>query len=697
MNFAVELEDVAVLETEINLPMSGLVGSSSLVHFPLEHIRKLNLAHNLIGDEGALLLSRAFVSPTVPLLELDLTCCSIGDVGFQALWSSLPTASSIRMAHNIVHQVPPASKLAWHCARSVDLSGNFIASDPSLLLFEWLPNLGVVNGVPRRVPATVAGPSVVMVAIVGAEKSGKTLLSRGLGRPVLPWSRAFSTLSKFIGGPPLTSPTLTPVATRVQLKGAGATSALWATLWDTASSDEANGSLPAQADILLAVYSAVDLLHSAPEQIVAALSKFSALADGTPSPHSGPLIVPVANLFSGDPAWTARRLDPAALVAKIFPGHVAVDCVTSFGIGELASALADLASTRRVNLSPREAALSRVPLGLAAPTLDVLERMWGGPKVGLARALALVGCFRPDVFGPAASAAAGVRPSSTAHPGPERAPDDDFPIGVAGECERPFPSLCPAPSGSAPASLPTRGRPQFLMQVFGGEGDSGGIEVVFVHGLEGHAINTWTTPSGVFWPSEWFGPDLSKSLGPSHPVRVWTFGFRNHALRFFFSMSARDRAATLAHDLACIEKRGPVVLVTHSMGGIIAKHLLDLRSDLGVAGVVFLGTPHSGTLYATFLWSLGLAGHAVKDLRPQQGLEELHARFLSTNIPWLSVKDLDVGEDALDLGRSGEVIPVECSHRAVAKPGSRWDLVYASCLRFAIRIIKDFDNNLQKT
>ncbi|KAE8371208.1 lipa and NB-ARC domain protein [Aspergillus bertholletiae] len=139
------------------------------------------------------------------------------------------------------------------------------------------------------------------------------------------------------------------------------------------------------------------------------------------------------------------------------------------------------------------------------------------------------------------------------------------------------------------------------------------VDIVFVHGLNGHPYNTWATAGNppVFWPADL----LPEVLAPSR-VRILTYGY-NANVASFTDGASRDRihhhAETLASGLAanrnlrnCSDR--PIIFVCHSLGGLVIKRALiycknvsdakiqHLRSVyVSTYGILFLGTPHNGS------------------------------------------------------------------------------------------------------
>lgn len=86
-----------------------------------------------------------------------------------------------------------------------------------------------------------------------------------------------------------------------------------------------------------------------------------------------------------------------------------------------------------------------------------------------------------------------------------------------------------------------------LTQVYAPRGDPT-VDIVFVHGLNGHPKDSWTSKSGCFWPVDLL-PDV---LAPLRP-RILTYGY-NANVAAFTDGASRDsivsHAETLASNLA---------------------------------------------------------------------------------------------------------------------------------------------------
>ncbi|MBF4354748.1 esterase/lipase family protein, partial [Vibrio anguillarum] len=126
--------------------------------------------------------------------------------------------------------------------------------------------------------------------------------------------------------------------------------------------------------------------------------------------------------------------------------------------------------------------------------------------------------------------------------------------------------------------------------------------IVFIHGLGGHAEATWQSNNSekVFWPV-WLNEDIED-------CSIWAIGYEAPKFAFLDAgMGIQDKAQNILELLLAEQRlsKGEIILVGHSLGGLIIKQLLRLASDQSgredavglvnrVTGVAFMGTPHTG-------------------------------------------------------------------------------------------------------
>lgn len=99
-------------------------------------------------------------------------------------------------------------------------------------------------------------------------------------------------------------------------------------------------------------------------------------------------------------------------------------------------------------------------------------------------------------------------------------------------------------------------KPFGLTQVYTPRGDPT-VDIVFVHGLNGHPYYSWTSQSGCFWPVD----VVHKVLEPLRP-RILTYGY-NANVAAFTDGASRDsivsHAETLASNLAANRSVGALL------------------------------------------------------------------------------------------------------------------------------------------
>lgn len=137
------------------------------------------------------------------------------------------------------------------------------------------------------------------------------------------------------------------------------------------------------------------------------------------------------------------------------------------------------------------------------------------------------------------------------------------------------------------------------------------IDVVFVHGLTGDPLETWTpigAPPKQYWP-RWFCDEFEA-------VAVHTLGYPA-AVFGKWAKKEMDLYERAGNALECLASYGigqrPIVFVTHSLGGLLTKQMLRTANEASDGGwkaileqvrlVAFVATPHSGASFGGVLAS----------------------------------------------------------------------------------------------
>ncbi|KAG8749972.1 hypothetical protein FRC14_000914, partial [Serendipita sp. 396] len=131
------------------------------------------------------------------------------------------------------------------------------------------------------------------------------------------------------------------------------------------------------------------------------------------------------------------------------------------------------------------------------------------------------------------------------------------------------------------------------------------IDIIAIHGLDGHREHSWTAEDGTLWLRDLLPNDLPNARILSYgydadtrsSTQTSTHTISRHAETFFASLEQRRR----------MHPRRPIIFIAHSLGGIILKKALgfshsdSFKTDRGfrdistsTLAVLFFGTPHSG-------------------------------------------------------------------------------------------------------
>jgi hypothetical protein len=134
------------------------------------------------------------------------------------------------------------------------------------------------------------------------------------------------------------------------------------------------------------------------------------------------------------------------------------------------------------------------------------------------------------------------------------------------------------------------------------------VDIVAIHGLNGHREKTWTARNGVHWLRDLLPHDI-----PNVRILSWGYDANTHSSDRISCNYLWNHGQALVHDLRLEREhtnstRRPIIFVAHSLGGIVLKSAL-IWSDaarrgalggqrsigLSTYGILFMGTPHQGS------------------------------------------------------------------------------------------------------
>ncbi|OJD13314.1 hypothetical protein AJ78_06218 [Emergomyces pasteurianus Ep9510] len=222
------------------------------------------------------------------------------------------------------------------------------------------------------------------------------------------------------------------------------------------------------------------------------------------------------------------------------------------------------------------------------------------------------------------------------------------------------------------------------------------VDLIFVHGLGGGSKKTWSLTKDIkhFWPKSWLPKDLAFG-----DVRIWSFGYssdwhkgKDNAMNIYDYGMSLLTAVELCPGFGTEDT--PIVLIGHSMGGLVIKKaymLARLNPQYGtiakrISTFYFIATPHSGSDSAELLTKIFHVAYGsrsyVSDLeRGSSTIQDINGQFR------LYASDLDiwsfyetmpltigffskiiVRKDFAVLGYQAEKqIPMTADHRSICK------------------------------
>jgi hypothetical protein len=241
------------------------------------------------------------------------------------------------------------------------------------------------------------------------------------------------------------------------------------------------------------------------------------------------------------------------------------------------------------------------------------------------------------------------------------------------------------------------------------------IDIVFVHGLSGDARSTWDYGGkDGFWPL-WLSQDIDR-------CDIYCLGYGAAVFEKWAKkeMDMFERAENVLEHFAGmgLGKR-PLVFVTHSLGGILAKMILRASSEAddedwaavssATKLVIFLSTPHIGASIAKIVDAVPGASKHIKLLGNETGmLEDLnkaYRKFCAAHEDHVTKvyyekhttykAGLVVSRESADPGIPGaNPVAVDKDHISICKPKDRDDVVYRGIKR---HIEKTKDNSMSST
>lgn len=226
--------------------------------------------------------------------------------------------------------------------------------------------------------------------------------------------------------------------------------------------------------------------------------------------------------------------------------------------------------------------------------------------------------------------------------------------------------------------------------------------VIFVHGLGGHALDSWRRGKdrGSFWP-DWLSQDIEG-------LDIYSLSYAAPALNWLgTAMPLQDRAVNV---LECLLgepalRESPVAFVCHSLGGLVVKQVIREAEDRKarapqaaqllsrIDSIVFIATPHAGSAHANLIdrlrvivWPSAATQNLVANDPALRNLNVWYRHWSAAravkHVVFYEMQGtaagVIVGPASSDPGlANANLIPVDADHVSICKPEDRSSLLYA--------------------
>ncbi|KAK2863661.1 hypothetical protein FQN49_004117 [Arthroderma sp. PD_2] len=213
------------------------------------------------------------------------------------------------------------------------------------------------------------------------------------------------------------------------------------------------------------------------------------------------------------------------------------------------------------------------------------------------------------------------------------------------------------------------------------------FDVVAVHGLNGHAFDTWThKKTGVMWLNDLLPKELPNA-------RIMTYGYCAKFDDFTAHQDIRTIAENLLQQLSGIRQdkvsKRPLVFVCHSLGGIVVKKALSQRSTEKCSEV------KNATYGIIFLEGSKVLSDITLDFMHEVSKYKIVSCYETRPIKVLGIPILVVTKDSSLLKIPGEeIFGMDAHHRGICRFYASDDPFYQAIVPFFVGFSKGIDKLL---
>jgi len=201
--------------------------------------------------------------------------------------------------------------------------------------------------------------------------------------------------------------------------------------------------------------------------------------------------------------------------------------------------------------------------------------------------------------------------------------------------------------------------------------------IVFVHGVMGDAVSTWTSQNGAYWPklltedATFDGTDI---YAFSYPTGFW-------ATLSIDELAENMRADLTANKVSTYKK---IIFVSHSMGGLVTRAYLLKNKDAAsrTSFAYFYSTPTTGSQIASLVQYISSSQQIVKmkAMNAEDYLADVYRQWLAAQFEFPSYcayeKRATSGIIIVTMTSAAALctralVPIDTNHTDIVKPENR--------------------------
>ncbi|RDL36701.1 Uncharacterized protein BP5553_06053 [Venustampulla echinocandica] len=217
------------------------------------------------------------------------------------------------------------------------------------------------------------------------------------------------------------------------------------------------------------------------------------------------------------------------------------------------------------------------------------------------------------------------------------------------------------------------------------EGVNPVVDIIAIHGLNGHREKAWTAKNNVNWLRD---PNMLPAAIPNARIMSWGYDANTHSTNKLSAMYLYDHANDLVSDLSRHRRLDKALIHSDSARSGHLHHHRSIKTS--TYGIMFMGTPHQGESVALGKILVGIASIFVNTndrllntlAKDSEALQQQLGQYTPINGDFETKFAFETKATPLFLGSSTIVVPKACAvvpgqvnAEAIAIMGNHIDMV----------------------